>query len=790
MNSGSQSNSVLEDPPSPPGPSRFAIEGMSCSNCVRHVAQAIQEVQGVAGVSVSLETGLASVQWAGGRMDTAAILEAVGKAGFKAKPVVDEAPEAKPGRRPLVGRTSGWRLNLWIGFLCTSPMLAGEWFLGLGRAPWFQWTCFALAAVVQALAGSRFYRGAWRQLQARSANMDTLVALGSTTAFVFSVWALFQGGAHHLYFMEAGAIITLISFGHWLESRMSDRAAGSLRALLHLAPAQTRRRNADGSETQVAVAELKLNDLVVLRPGDRVPADGRVVEGDSAVDESMLTGESMPVDKSRGEMVYAGTINLNGRLAVQVAATGPATALAAIIAAVERAQNSRAAIQRLADQVSNVFVPIVLLVAVLTALWWGLLPASASQASRWVAAQFHLSIPGTAALGAAFIHAAAVLIVACPCAMGLATPAAIMAAANAAAQHGILVRDGLSLEKAGQITRVVFDKTGTLTAGQPTVAQVATYVGGDRPKLHETKLAAAMARHSSHPLSQAIARLHAEEMMLLNWEEVRGCGLQCYLHLPGRTPALALARLGSLQWLRENGVDLACGSDFIEQWSSQGATLLGVAVDQLLMGLLAMQDPIKPGAGEVVSDLRVLGYKVSLITGDNERTAKALGKRVGIPPEDVHAEVRPEQKAEWVKQFQGRGERVAFVGDGLNDAPALKQANLGIAVCRASDLALEAADMVLLRSDIQAVPESLTLARTTLRVIKQNLFWAFFYNLLGIPLAALGLLDPMFCAAAMGASDLLVIGNALGLRYWRLTNWRQWKQSLVRRFEAEVMETS
>ena len=743
--------------------------------------EAIQAVPGVSSVTVSLETRRASVQWAEGTTaNIEAVMEAVRRAGFQAKPLAEHSP----GTDTTPDKYDGWRTNLWVGLVGTVPLAIGDWVLHLGAARWFQWVAFALAGVVQVVAGGRFYRGAWMQLKVRRANMDALVALGSTTAFGFSTVALFMAGTEHLFFLEAAAIITLISTGHWLEARMSRRASSSLKKLLHLAPPQARRHNADGSESVVAVAELKTGDLVALRPGDHVPVDGKVIEGDSALDESMLTGEALPVDKTLGATVYAGTVNLNGRLLVQVTASGETTALAHIIAAVQRAQNSRASIQRLGDQVSNVFVPVVVAIALATSLWWWLAPESAQQVAAWVGAFLHLPVHNLSGLAAVFVPAAAVLIVACPCAMGLATPVAIMAGTNAAAEMGILVRDGIALEKAGRITSVVFDKTGTLTCGKPVVAQCATYVGGDRPKIHELKLAAAMARHSSHPLSQAIATLPSDDMPLLNWEEVRGSGLQCYLHLPGPSPRLAVARLGALPWLKASGVDLTSGAEFVETWTAQGATLLGVTVDHHLMGLIALEDTVKPGVADMLGELEARGYKVYLLTGDRERTAQAIAQRVRIPRENVFAEVRPEQKASRVKELQERGERVAFVGDGINDAPALEQADLGIAVSQASDVALEAADIILLRSDIQAVPESLGMARATLRTIKQNLFWAFFYNALGIPLAALGLFSPVVCALAMGVSDLLVIGNALLLRHWRLLTWRKWKNHLLRQIDG------
>ena len=615
--------------------------------------------------------------------------------------------------------------------------------------------------------------------------MDTLVALGSTTAFVYSAWALFNGAAGHLYFMEAAAIITLISVGHWLESRAGARASSALRGLLDLAPPLARRRNADGAEAEVPVPELKPGDLVALRPGDRVPTDGEVVEGDSAVDESMLTGESAPADKIARSILYAGTVNLDGRVLMCVTATGEETALAHIIAAVQRAQSSRASIQRLGDRVSNVFVPVVVAVALAAGLWWGLAPDSARHVQAWLAQFLWLAHPPAGWLAAAFIIPAGVLIIACPCAMGLATPVAIMAGSNAAAQRGILIRDGVALEKAGKITAVLFDKTGTLTLGKPNVVktwqaeiqnpnvEIRKNSEGAKSEVQTpemsgtsmTSLAAALAQHSSHPVSQAVAKVSSGDVELEDWQEVRGAGVQA--NARSEDGRWNRARLGSIKWLGDSGVNLAEGKAFTEEWSAQGATIVGLAAADALVALFAVKDTLKPGARNIVEQLHAQRLETYLITGDSPVTAAAIARQAGINPEHVFAQVRPEEKADFVKTLQRRGQRVAFVGDGINDAPALEQADLGIAVSRASDIAREAADIVLLRSEIEAVPESLGLARATLRTIKQNLFWAFFYNAIGVPLAALGFMSPILCAAAMGLSDLVVIGNALRLRRWR-----------------------
>ncbi|HEX9046310.1 MAG TPA: cation-translocating P-type ATPase, partial [Verrucomicrobiae bacterium] len=756
--------------------------GMTCNNCVRHVTEAIQGVAEVRSVAVSLEGKSATVNWKSSEAkNVPAILAAVAKAGYSANEMAVAADSEIRQKR--------WQWNLILGLGVTGILMAGEWLFDLSLAPWFRWTAFALAGLVQVLCGAQFYSGAWRQLKVGQSNMDTLVALGSTTAFGYSAWALLAGAGGHLYFMEAAAIISLISFGHWLEARVSDKASGALKSLLNLAPRTARklvgtaprkaapsfdlRRSSFGvaqtqprseEEVEVPVAGLQLNDRVVLRPGDHVPVDGVVAEGESTVDEAMLTGESAPAEKKPSSELFAGTVNLNGRLVMRVTATGEGTALAHIIAAVQRAQTSRANIQRLGDRISNVFVPVIVCIALAAGLWWGLAPASANQVHDFLARFFwHMHAP--AGMAAGFIIAAAVLIIACPCAMGLATPAAIMASANAAARRGILIRDGIALEKAGEATAVLFDKTGTLTVGKPEVAAVEQCGNPGTGGAIET-LAVALAKNSAHPISQAIAKLSATPREISEWQEIRGSG-------SAARAANAAIRLGSLRWLQECGVNLAPGEKFVADWSRQGATIVGLAEEKQLLALFAVRDALKSHSGAVVQQLQQLGLKTFLVTGDNQQTAAAIAGQAGIAPDNVFAEVRPEQKAEFVKKLQAQGERVAFVGDGINDAPALTQADLGIAVSRASDIAREAADVILLKSEIEAVPEVLSLARATLRTIKQNLFWAFFYNALGVPLAALGFISPVFCAAAMGVSDLIVIGNALRLlRHPRKRNAR------------------
>ena len=731
----------------------LAVRGMNCASCVQHVTQALQGVAGVASAAVDLDTATAEVRWVSpAAKHPERAIEAVRAAGYEAEPRQHEHHDH--------GTDHGWDLNVWLGVAITIPLMLGEWVFGLGNAPWFRWAAFVLASIVQFFCGYRFYIGAWRQLKAGSSNMDTLVALGSTTAYGYSVWTLFSGSGHHLYFMESAAIITLISLGHWMEARVARRASSTLKALLQLAPDMARRREPTGTESLVPVSTLKAGDWIALRPGDRISTDGVVVEGASAVDESMLTGESAPVDKSPASQVYAGTLVIDGQLLARVTGTGEETALAQIIAAVQRAQTSRANIQRLGDRVSSIFVPIVVLIALASGLWWGLAPEQAHAVQQWLARYLWPAHPLDSPLAMAIITSAAVLIIACPCAMGLATPTAVMAGSNAAAQRGILIRDAIALEKAGTITAVVFDKTGTLTIAKPSVVAIEKITACSEDPV---AVAVSLARQSNHPLSRAIAQLKDQHLVVEGWTETRGSGLYAR-----RVGALTDVRLGSLRWLREEKVNLEAAAVHEEKWTRIGATVLGLSVADQVVAVFALKDTIKPNARAVVTKLRASGLKTFLMTGDNARTAQAIAAEAGIGPDEVFAEVRPEQKAEFVRRLQQKGERIAFVGDGINDAPALEQADLGIAVSRASDVAREAADIILLKSEIEAVPESLGLARATLRTIKQNLFWAFFYNAAAVPLAALGFMSPVLCAAAMGLSDIVVIGNALRLRRWRL----------------------
>lgn len=700
------------------------VEGMTCQNCARHVREAIESLPGIQHARVDLEKAEAVAEWKSESTADEELLTALDKAGYPSK-IVHESDESSHEHG------SGWKLNVILGSAVTFPLMLAEWVFGLGHQSWFPWVSLILVLPVQIFCGARFYRGAWQQLKVGQSNMDTLVALGSSAAFLYSVYGLFFP-VGHTYFMEAAAIITLISIGHWLESIASNRAAQSVQQLLTLTPSTTHRLREDKTEEEVAVAKLIPGDLVVLRPGDRVPIDGTVKDGSSAVDESMLTGESLPVEKNTGDSLYAGTANTDGRLIFEVSTTGEATALAQIVSIVERAQNSRASIQRLADRVSSVFVPIVIVCALVTLVSWGL------AGNSWEKG---------------ILSAVAVLIVACPCAMGLATPAAIMAGTNSGAKRGILIRDGIALEKTGTLTAILFDKTGTLTEGKPRVQEPPFYFT-DQPRA--LSLLKSLTEPSSHPLSRALALYSKSSFAapIENWHEERGSGVQAQAEHK-------TIRLGSLTWLKSLGVDLSALP------AETSGSLLGLSEDGKLLAAFILEDQLKSDSQEVLNELRRLKLDVYMVSGDQPAVAQKIGKTLGFQPDHIFAGVRPEGKVDVIKKIQAEGKRVAFVGDGINDSPALTQADLGIAVSLASDIAKESADIILLKAGLKAVPEALHLSRRTLATIRQNLFWAFFYNVVAIPIAALGLASPILCAAAMGLSDLFLVANSVRLLHWK-----------------------
>lgn len=733
------------------------VEGMTCGNCARHVTDALQGTAGVASATVDLGGGKAIVEWIGPEPGpTSLLLENLRKAGYPAR----ERVPSPAGSEPTPPAVNPWKTSIQIGLPLAALLGIADWGFGLGLNRGFQWISFVVAIGVVWVLGRPFYRGAWNQLRTGGANMDTLVSLGVTAAMGYSVPALFAGWPGHLFFTETVTLLALVGTGHSLEHRMSARAGSALRALLELAPANAWQLDASGSEHEVPVSRLVAGDRIILRPGDRIPVDAQVIEGTSVIDESMLTGESMPVEKAPGSALYTGTTNRSGRVIARVTATGEGTALARIAEVIRRAQSTRASVQRLADRISAIFVPIVVLIAVAAGAWWMLFPDSAAAAhalaENWL---WHSHLPESR-FAAGMLVACAVLVIACPCAMGLATPVALMAGVNNAARRGILVRDAVALETCGTLDTLIFDKTGTLTEGRPVVVAQADLTDGNSPTpgqaLPIAELAASMGRRSTHPLSVSLSRIATGALEIEAWTEHPGAGLTGVWQ--GRK-----LQLGSIAALQAAGIDTTAALAFIEPWFAKGATPVLLAADQRLIGVFALRDPLRPEAAGVVQRLRASGLRVGMLSGDHPRAAAAIAAEVGIDPSMVQAGIAPEGKAQFLSTLKTSGSRVAFVGDGINDGPALAAADLGIAVARASDVAREAAGLVLLRTDLNAVADALELAKATLSTIHQNLFWAFFYNAAAVPLAALGLVSPALCAAAMGLSDLVVVGNALRL---------------------------
>ena len=716
------------------------IKGMTCSGCAQRVREAIESLEGVRKVMV--EVGTARIEVDGERSE--AIRQRIGTAVHRA------------GYRVVSTEGGELDLSLILGLTTLAVMMIGKWLAEWDRYAFGPWLALALALLVQILLGARFYRGAWARLREGRTGMDTLVSLGSTTAFLYSVaLVVLTEKADHLYFMESVGILSLVALGHEIERRTARRAGGLIESLLSLAPEEVDLLGPDGKTERVSVRTLSRGARIRLSAGERIAVDGVVLEGESLCDESTLTGESLPVRKGPEDRVHAGTRNLMHTLVVRVTGTGRETALARIIATVEEARRSRSDIQKLVDRISNVFVPVVILCALATLAGWTLFPEAMEDTHQWLSSRlWELDLPGTP-LARGIVVAAAVLIIACPCAMGLATPIALLAGSHAAASRGILVRNARALERTGTIDRIVFDKTGTLTRGHPEVTARA-FLGEEtlvRESIHS------LTAPSRHPYSRAVAHEGIRgELVLENWCEVPGKGVKAVGTLPEGPETL---RLGSLGWMEASGIDTAPARDFLLTHAQ--APIIALAAGERLLALFALEDPPKPDIEKMFTALDREGMAVSLVSGDREATVRALAERLGIA--DSFHEVPPEDKARFIGERQRKGERVCFVGDGINDAPALDRADLGIAVGSASDMARESADVVLLRSDVQAIPQAIRIARATRRTIGQNLFWAFFYNVVGIPLAALGLLHPLVCALAMALSDLVVVGNAVRLRY-------------------------
>lgn len=723
----------------------IGIGGMTCASCVSRVEKALLKVPSVESVSVNLATEMACIEVTSDGTTEALLRRAIRDAGYEPRIQQRHSEQKKEttwsGFAPVA-----------MGLLLSAPLMMPMLGESLGQH-WMlpAWVQFALATPVQFVLGAHFYKSAWHALKALTGNMELLVALGTTAGWALSVWLWIhaqEGHAPHLYFEGSAVVITLVMLGKWLEGRAKKQTTEAISALHALRPDVVHWVGEEG-QIDVPVDEIRVGDHIVVKPGERYPVDGEILEGQTQADESMLTGEALPVDKKQGDPLTGGAINGDGTVLVQVKAVGQDTVLSNIIRWVEQAQAHKAPIQRLVDKVAEIFVPVVVFVAMVTWAIW-----------LWQGASFETAL----------IHAVAVLVIACPCALGLATPVAIMAGTGVAAKHGILIQDVAALETAHRVQTIVFDKTGTLTQGRPQL--IGQVPGPDEKNNSALMWAASVQSASEHPLAQAV----------VNAAKAQGIKLQtpqAMVALPGKGVQAQLNErhllLGSLRWLEEEGLNTLCWQTEMGHFQAQGATLSALAertpegLKPLL--LMAFGDEPKPEAQKALASLRQRGIKLVMISGDNTIAAQAMGRKLGLKPEqgEVQANVLPQQKAAEIEKLKkDHGSRVvAMVGDGVNDAPALAAADLGIAMGNGTDVARHAAGMTLMRGDVTLVEAALDISALTVRKIRQNLFWAFAYNVAGIPLAAAGYLNPMVAGAAMALSSVSVMANALLLKRWR-----------------------
>lgn len=784
----------------------FAVTGMTCASCSARVEKALKKVPGVLAATINLASEQAVVSYAPAATGWNELRAAIERAGYGViDPVSTEATgaedreaaaraaEVERKRRKLIVAI-GFSLPLFLlsmarDFLLIPPLIA-PWLAdrlagttgtagGMGHpayADLLNWLFLLLATPVQFYSGSDFYVHAWKALRARTANMDTLIVLGSSAAYLFSIGMMAAGLVGHVYFETAAMIITLILVGKFLEARARSHTSAAIKTLMGLQP-KTARVRRDGIERDMPIEQVRVDDIVLVRPGEKVPVDGVVVSGQSSIDESMVTGESMPVAKDVGAPVIGATVNTTGSFAFRATRVGKQTALAQIIRLVQEAQGSRAPVQRLVDTVAAIFVPIVLIIALLTFVGWFFL--------------------GGVGFTTALIFTVAVLVIACPCALGLATPTAIMVGTGAGAEQGILIKNAASLERANAVQTVVLDKTGTLTEGRPVVTDVLLCQGeqaatgtselaaaainapaggsGQAPAAVASlaaddilRLAASAERGSEHPLGAAI--VHAAQQNGIELAQPQAFAAIAGHGITAQVEGHAVL-LGTLRLMRDHAIALHDAEALVERLQAAGKTTMVVAVDGAAQGVIAVADTVRPTSHEAVAELHHLGLAVVMLTGDNQRTATAIAQQVGIDQDQVRAEVLPHEKVAEVRRIQEGKRVVAMVGDGINDAPALAQADIGVAIGTGTDVAMETADITLMRADLRSLPRAIALSKRTLTTIKWNLFWAMIYNIIGIPLAAgvlypfLGWqLNPIFAAAAMAFSSVFVVTNSLRLR--------------------------
>ena len=720
------------------------VSGMSCAACAARVEKQLGSLEGVHSAAVNLASERASVEYDSEKIKTSDLIKAVEAIGYKAERAEELSVDREKEQREKEIRRL--RLELVISAILTAPLLFSMLLMITNiDIPFFHNEYFQLivATPVQFIIGFRFYKNAYRALRSGSANMDVLIAMGTTAAYFYSIYNAFfaphEGMMKELYFESSAVIITLILFGKYLEAVAKGRTSEAIKKLMGL-QAKTARVIRDGREEDIPIEEVVPGDVIVVRPGEKIPVDGRILEGDSAVDESMLTGESLPVEKTAGDHVVGATINRFGTFRLEATRVGKDTVLSQIIKMVEDAQGSKAPIQKIADRVSGVFVPVVLAIALVTLLAWYLIAGD---------------------LTGGIVSAVSVLVIACPCALGLATPTAIMAGTGKGAENGILIKGGEHLEMTYRLNAVVLDKTGTITKGQPEVTDVIPLGSMDRGEL--LRMAAAAEKNSEHPLGEAIYEQGKKESGTVPEAEqfaaIPGKGVRAVVE--GRQIYIGTRRL-----MQEAGIDTGSAENVIAGLEDDGKTAMLMAADGRLEAVIAVADTLKESSKDAIDELKKMGIEVYMITGDNKRTASAIAKQAGIT--NVLAEVLPEDKAEEVGKLKKQGMKVAMAGDGINDAPALVAADIGIAMGTGTDVAIEAADITLLRGDLMLIPAAIRLSKMTMRKIKQNLFWAFIYNIIGIPVAAFGLLNPMIAGGAMAFSSVSVVTNSLRLRRIRL----------------------